>query len=87
MRNIARRFMLGAKSKRRATSTTEDVMKRTPRTYVLTLNSPSRKALRLWTGKNIHALRYCSIKQMGHALKEMQQRVDHLQTTLARRSL
>ena len=28
----------------------EDMMKQTPQTYVLTLNSPSGKALRLWTG-------------------------------------
>lgn len=59
--------------------TTEDIMKNTPQTYVLTLNSPSRKALRLWTGKSIHALRHCSIKQIGHALMEMQQYVDDLQ--------
>ena len=57
-------------------------MKNTPQTYVLTLNSPSRKALRLWTGKNIHALRHCSIKQIGHALMEMQQYVDELQATV-----
>ena len=54
-------------------------MKNTPQTYVLTLNSPSRKALRLWTGKSIHTLRHCSIKQIGHALMEMQQYVDDLQ--------
>ena len=54
-------------------------MKNTPLTYVLTLNSPFRKSLRLWTGKNIHTLRHCSVKQMGHALIEMQQHVDDLQ--------
>ena len=63
------------------TGTTEDIMKNTPRTYVLTLNSPSGRALRLWTGKNIHALRYCSVKQLGHALMEMQQYVNDLQAT------
>lgn len=51
-------------------------MKTTPRTYVLTLNSPSRKGLRLWMGDNIHALRHCSVKQIGEALREMQQKVD-----------
>lgn len=56
-------------------------MKNAPQTYVLTLNSPSRKALRLWTGKNIHTLRHCSVKQIGHTLREMQQYVDDLQVT------
>jgi hypothetical protein len=51
-------------------------MKTTPRTYVLTLNSPSRKGLRLWMGDSIHALRHCSVKQIGQALREMQQKVD-----------
>jgi hypothetical protein len=58
----------------------EDMMKPTPQTYVLTLNSPSRKALRLWTGKSIHALRHCSLQQLNHALAELQQHVDALQT-------
>jgi hypothetical protein len=51
-------------------------MKSTPQTYVLTLNSPSRKGLRLWTGESIHALRHCSVKQIGLALREMQRNVD-----------
>ena len=54
-------------------------MKHTPQTYVLTLNSPSRKSIRLWTGKSIHTLHHCSVKQIGHALMEMQQYVDDLQ--------
>ena len=54
-------------------------MNNAPQTYVLTVNSPSRKALRLWTGKSIHTLRHCSIKQLGHALMEMQQYVQDLQ--------
>jgi hypothetical protein len=62
---------------------TEDDMKTTPRTYVLTLNSPSRKGLRLWMGDNIHALRHCSVKQIGLALREMQQTVDRLQTPVS----
>jgi hypothetical protein len=57
-------------------------MSQTPQTYLLTLNSPSRKALRLWTGKSIHTLRHCSVKQIGHALLEMQQYVDELQATV-----
>lgn len=57
-------------------------MKNAPQTYVLTLHSPSRNALRLWTGKSIHALRHCSVKQIGHALMEMQQHVDVLQRTM-----
>ena len=55
-----------------------DSMKTTPRAYVLTLNSPSRKGLRLWMGDSIHALRHCSVEQIGLALREMQQNVDSL---------
>jgi hypothetical protein len=58
-------------------------MNNAPRTYVLTLNSPSQKGPRLWTGKSIHALRHCSVKQIGHALMEMQQHVDDLQAPMA----
>ncbi len=54
-------------------------MKNAPQIYVLTLHSPSRKALRLWTGKSIHSLRHCSAKQIGHALVEMQRHVEELQ--------
>ncbi len=54
-------------------------MKLIPQTYVLRLNSPSRKGVRLWTGKSIHALRHCSVKQLNHALMELQQHVDALQ--------
>jgi hypothetical protein len=57
----------------------EDTMNQTPQTYVLTLNSPSRKPLRLWTGKSIHALRHCSVKQLNHALMELQQHMDGVQ--------
>jgi hypothetical protein len=73
---MVRRFRLGLSVKRRAAITTEDIMKTTPRTYVLTLNSPSRKGLRLWMGESIHALRHCSVKQIDQALREMQQKVD-----------
>jgi hypothetical protein len=58
---------------------TEDKMKLLPQTYVLTLNSPSRGAVRLWTGKSMHALRHCSVKQLNHALIELQQHVSDLQ--------
>jgi hypothetical protein len=57
----------------------EDMMKPTPQTYVLTLNSPSRKPFRLWTGTSMHALRHCSVKQLNHALMELQQHMDDLQ--------
>lgn len=50
-----------------------------PQIYVLTLNSSPRKALRLWKGANIHALRHCSVRQIGSALMEMQQRLEALQ--------
>lgn len=58
-------------------------MKTRTRTYVLTLNSSSRTGLRLWMGESIHALRHCSAKQIGLALREMQQSVDSLQTPLS----
>jgi hypothetical protein len=63
----------------------EDMMKPTPQTYVLTLNSPSRKAVRLWTGKSIHTLRHCSVTQLNHALVELQQYVDDLQAPVPTR--
>jgi hypothetical protein len=53
-------------------------MKPTRRTYVLTLHAPSRSALRIWTGKDLHALRHCSATQIGRVLTEMQQHLDHL---------
>jgi hypothetical protein len=56
-------------------------MKYAPQIYVLTLDSSARKALRLWKGANIHALRHCSVKQISSALMEMQQRLETLQQT------
>ena len=52
------------------------------RTYLLTLNSPSQRALRLWTGKSVHALRHCSVKEIGGALVEMQKSLDDLQRSM-----
>lgn len=60
-------------------------MKDTQRTYVLTLNSPSQKGLRLWMGKSIHALRHCSVKRIGQALRDMQHDVDNLHAPYRRR--
>lgn len=57
-------------------------MKNTPLVYLLTLNSPACKVLRLWTGRNIHTLRHCSGTQIGSALVEMQKNVDALQKTM-----
>jgi len=54
-------------------------MKNQPKIYLLTMNSPSHSAPRLWTGKSVHALRHCSATQIGGALVEMQQSVDELQ--------
>jgi hypothetical protein len=54
-------------------------VKNTQRIYLLTLNSPAQKAIRLWTGRTVHALRHCSAKEIGHALIEMQKNVDDLQ--------
>ena len=50
--------------------------------YLLTLNSPSQNALRLWTGRSLHTLRHCSVKQIGSALVEMQKNVDALQESM-----
>jgi hypothetical protein len=61
----------------------EDLMNNIPRTYVLTLNSPSSKGVRLWMGESIHALRHCSAKEIGKVLREMQQNVDRLQTPVS----
>jgi hypothetical protein len=55
-------------------------MKKTARVYVLTVQPLSRRGLRLWTGKSVHALRHCSTKQMSQVLAEMQQSVDELHT-------
>jgi hypothetical protein len=57
-------------------------MNNTRRTYLLTLNSPSQRALRLWTGKSIHTLRHCSVKEIGGALIEMQKSLDDLQKSM-----
>ena len=80
---MARCFRLSWSVKQLAAIATEDTMKTTSRTYVLTLNSPTRKGLRLWMGDSIHALRYCSVKQVGLALREMQQNVDSLQAPVS----
>jgi hypothetical protein len=62
---------------------TEDIMKNTQQTYVLTLDSSSKNGLRLWRGRSIHALRHCSVKQIGQALREMQQNVDSRQAPVS----
>jgi hypothetical protein len=54
-------------------------MNNKPLIYVLTLNSPSRSPLRLWTGRSVHQLRHCSPQQIGSALVEMQKNVNDLQ--------
>ena len=55
---------------------------RNTQVYLLTLNSPSHKALRLWTGKSLHTLRHCSAKQMSGALVKMQKTLDALKTNM-----
>jgi hypothetical protein len=65
-----------------ATILMEDGMKTTPQTYVLTLHSPSRSALRIWTGRNLHQLRHCSAKRIGHVLAEMQEHLNDLRSSL-----
>jgi len=58
-------------------------MKKATQVYVLTLNAPSRNAVCLWTGANIHSLRHCSSKKIDRTLAEMQQHVDDLQRTIS----
>lgn len=58
-------------------------MKNTTQVYVLTLNAPSKKTVRLWTGARIHSLRHCSSKKIDRTLAEMQQHVDELQARSA----
>ena len=64
------------------TSVRGDSMKNTTQVYVLTLNAPSRKTVRLWTGASIHSLRHCSSKKIDRTLAEMQQHVDDLQRAI-----
>jgi hypothetical protein len=56
-------------------------MRKTSRVYVLTVHPSSQSALRLWTGKSLHALRHCSSKQISQTLAEMQQSLDQLHTS------
>ena len=58
-------------------------MKNTTQVYVLTLNAPSRKTVRLWTGASLHSLRHCSSKKLDRVLAEMQQHVEDLQRTIS----
>jgi len=60
-------------------------MSDTPEIYLLTMHSPSRKALRLWTGSSLHRLRHCSTTQLGKALVEMQRQVTVLQHLMSER--
>ena len=54
----------------------------TTQTYVLTVPSTSRSALRVWTGRSVHQLRHCSTRHISHVLAEMQQHLDHLRHSL-----
>ena len=57
-------------------------MKNTTQVYVMALNSPSRKPVRLWTGASIHSLRHCSSKKIDRTLAEMLQHMDDLQRAI-----
>lgn len=61
---------------------TEDDMKTTRQTYVITVPSTARNALRVWTGRSLHQLRHCSDRHISHVLAEMQQHLDHLRHSL-----
>ncbi len=54
----------------------------TTQTYVLTVPTTSRSALRVWTGRSVHQLRHCSAGHISHVLAEMQQHMDHLRHSL-----
>jgi hypothetical protein len=54
-----------------------------PRIYLLTPNSPAPGTLRVWTGQSLHSLRQCSLEDIGHALVEMQERMENLQQDMA----
>lgn len=58
-------------------------MRNTTQVYVLTLNAPSQKTVRLWTGASIHSLRHCSSKKIDRTLAEMQQHVADLQRVIS----
>jgi hypothetical protein len=58
-------------------------MKNATQVYVLRLNTPSRKTVRLWTGASLHSLRHCSSKKIDRTLAEMQQHVDNLQRAIS----
>jgi hypothetical protein len=58
-------------------------MKNAQQVYVLTLQASSRLKIRLWSGTSLHALRHCSVRQLGHALMEMQQQLEALQRAVA----
>lgn len=60
---------------------TEDIMS-SPQIYLFTLNSVSHQALRFWTGKSLHTLRYGSVKQIHRALRKVQKHVDVLQASM-----
>jgi hypothetical protein len=60
-------------------------MANTPEIYLLTLHSPSQKALRLWTGSSVHTLRHCSVTQIGKALVAMQRHVTSLQRLMSKK--
>lgn len=76
------RSIAGSKARWRASREKGNSMKNASQTIVLTMNSPSCKGVRMWTGKNIHALRHCSVKQIGQALIELQQHMDRLQASV-----
>ena len=57
-------------------------MKNTTQVYLLTLNAPSRKTVRLWTGASTHSLRHCSSKKIDRTMAEMQQHVDDFQRAM-----
>lgn len=61
-------------------------MKNVTQVYVLALNAPLRKTVRLWTGASIHSLRHCSSKKIDRTLAEMQQHVDDLQRAISVRA-
>ena len=58
-------------------------MKNAQQVYVVTLHASSQPKIRLWSGTSLHALRHCSLSQLGHALMDMQRQLETLQRAVA----
>ena len=51
-------------------------MKNVSRVYVLSVHPASKRTVRLWIGRNLHALRHCQAKEIHQVLIAMKESVD-----------